>query len=46
MNQILLTNSVGFIMGYAWKLVLKKPIQKNVVFWATDGKVSLMISAA
>ena len=33
-------------MGYAWKLVLKKPIQKNVVFWATDGRVSLMISAA
>jgi len=33
-------------MGYAWKLVLKKPIQKNVVFLAIDGKVSLMTSAA
>jgi hypothetical protein len=42
----LLTSSEGFIMGYAWKLVLKKPIQKKVVFWATEGRVSLMISAA
>lgn len=41
-----LTSSDGFIMGYAWKLVLKKPIQKKVVFLARDGKVSLTISAA
>ena len=42
----LLTSSVGFILGYAWKLVLKKPIQKKVTLCATDGKVALMISAA
>jgi hypothetical protein len=41
-----LTSFVGLIMGNAWKLVLKKPIQRNVVFWARDGKVSFMISAA
>jgi hypothetical protein len=42
----MLTISAGFIIGYDQKLLVNKPTQRNVVFFASSGNCDLMSSAA
>jgi hypothetical protein len=45
-GDMVLTTSIGFIMGYDQKLLVNSPTQRNVVFFASSGRVALMSSAA
>jgi hypothetical protein len=44
--EMVLTISIGFIMGYDQKLLVNSPTQRKVVFFASSGRVDLMSSAA
>jgi hypothetical protein len=41
-----LTISMGFIIGYDQRLLVKKPTHRKVVFFARSGNCALMSSAA
>lgn len=43
---VMLTISVGFMVGTAQKLLVKRPTQRKVVFFASSGRVALISSAA
>ena len=45
-GAVLLTISVGFIMGNCQKLLVKRPTQRKVIFLAREGNWAFMSSAA